>query len=327
MSWLRKSDRERADEQLAIPDAPAGVLQVCHPDWRGVRSSALAFRDPVVETCDLDVLTPHADALLSSGVTTVVIQGWPPNALGFATAASHAGLRVLAVFHSSPGQHGIDIGEAEAVNEMLNLQRAGIIHGVASVKAGLSEPFRVLGYEISPLSNRVPDLSDVEPASVPEGVNVGIFLHPMWRKNVTTQALAALQLGWHPFVMADPQVPYLSSDDLTVCGELPRDEFLSLQAGMDMTFNVTFSECHPMQPMESYVLGVPCLVSRTSSLFTDDRELWELTTVDRADDPTAIADQAARLMDAASEAVSRAQVSLSRLDETSAGLWEAFTRS
>jgi hypothetical protein len=287
----------------------------------------LAFRDPVVEASDLNVLTPHAEALTAAGVTTVVIQGWPPNASRFAKAMSSAGLQVLAVFHSSPAQHGVDIGEAEAVNEMLDLQGAGIIHGVASVKAGLTTPFQALGYDVSPLSNRVPNLGDINPASVPDGTNIGIFLHPMWRKNVTTQILAAAHVGWHSFVMEDPHVPYLSPDYLTVCGELPRDEFLSLQAAMDMTFNVTFSECHPMQPMESYVLGVPCLVSRTSELFSDDRELWDLTTIDRADNPAAIASQAARLMDDASEAVSRARESLGRLDEASAGLWEAFTRS
>jgi hypothetical protein len=303
------------------------VLQVCHPDWRGVRSSALAFGDPVVEAADLNTLTPLADEFLSTGVTTVVIQGWPPNAARFATAMASAGVRVLAVFHSSPAQHGVDIGEAEAVAEMLTLHETGIMGGVATVKADLAASFRAIGLEVSHISNRVPDLEAIVPAKVPGGSNVGIFLHPMWRKNVTTQILAAAQLGWHPFVMADPQVSYLSPDDMTICGELPRDEFLSLQAAMDMTFNVTLSECHPMQPMESYMLGVPCLISRTSSLFSDDRELWELTTVDLADNASAIAAQAERLIDNTSEAVSRAQNSLRRLDETSAGLWEAFTRT
>jgi hypothetical protein len=326
MSWLRKP-ATAVEGTLEVPSVPDGVLQVCHPEWRGVRSSALAFRDPVVEASDMSMLVPHIDAFITSGVTTVVIQGWPPHAAAFARAISNAGIRVLTVFHSSPAQHGIDIGEAEAVAEMLELQKAGVVTAVATVKAGVAQPFQTLGYQVTHISNRVPDLRAITPATVREGSNVGIFLHPMWRKNVTTQILAAMQLGWHPFVMADPRVPYLSPDDMTICGELPRDQFLSLQAAMDMTFNVTLSECHPMQPMESYVLGVPCLVSRTSELFSDDPELWELTTVALADNPTAIATQAQRLMDNASEAVSRARASLRRLDAVSVELWETFTRS
>ena len=55
------------------------------------------------------------------------------------------------------------------------------------------------------VGNRVPVLEPVEPATVAEGTNVGIFLYPMWRKNVTTQILAARKLGWRPFVMDDAQ--------------------------------------------------------------------------------------------------------------------------
>jgi hypothetical protein len=176
------------------------------------------------------------------------------------------------------------------------------------------------------VGNRVPDLGAIHPATVKEGPNVGILLYPMWRKNVTTQVLAAHELGWRPFVMADPQVPYLSPNDLTVCGELPRAEFLQILTAMDISFNVTLSECHPMMPMESYRLGVPCLISNTSDLFTDDPELHELTTVNQADNPSAIASAASRLLEHASEAVILANGSLDRTDRRSAEQWRAFTR-
>jgi len=121
-------------------------------------------------------------------------------------------------------------------------------------------------------------------------------------------------------------VPYLSRNDLTICGELSRDEFLPIQAAMDITFNVTLSECHPMLPMESYRLGVPCLMSRTSDLFADDPDLYELTTVDRADNPDAIAEAAERLLTNKAEAVALANASLDTTDRNSADQWRAFTR-
>jgi hypothetical protein len=325
MSWLRMPG-STGQPSLEIPEVPDGVLQVCHPEWRGVKSSAIAFGDPILETSDLSNLTDHLDDLVAAGVTTVVIQGWPPNAEGFATAATEAGLSVLGVFHSSPAQHGVDGGEAEAVFQMLELQRSGVMSGVATVKAGLVDPFKTLGYEIHHVGNRVPVLGVVEPVTVAEGTNVGILLFPMWRKNVTTQVLAAHDLGWRPFVMADPQVAYLSPHDLTVTGELPRDEFLSILAALDISFNVTLSECHPMMPMESYRLGVPCLISNTSDLFTDDPRLNELTTVDEPDNPAAIAAAATQLLENRDEAVTLANASLDRTDRRSAEQWRLFTR-
>jgi hypothetical protein len=326
VSWLRRFGAMSGDPSLEIPAVPDGVVQVCHPEWRGVRSSAIAFQDPVLEASNLNDLTDRIDDLIAAGGTTVVIQGWPPNAEAFARSAAEAGLSVLGVFHSSPAQHGVDGGEAEAVNQMLELQQSGVMSRVATVKAGVAESFKALGHEIRHVGNRVPELGTIEPVPVKEGTNVGILLYPMWRKNVTTQILAAHELGYRPFVMADPQVPYLSPHDLTVCGELPRDEFLAILAAMDISFNVTLSECHPMMPMESYRLGVPCLISRTSNLFSDDPRLNELTTVDQPDNPTAIARAASELLKHRDEAVSLANASLDRTDRRSAAQWLAFTR-
>ncbi len=314
-----------ATTEADLPPTPEGVLQICHPDWRGVRESAYAFGDPVIEAQDLSALIPLIDGIRSTGAETVVIQGWPRHAGAFADAASQAGLHMLAVFHSSPAQHGVDAGEAEAVTEMLTLRADGVLGGVATVKAGVARSMQDLGFDVTHIGNRVPTTEVAEPAAVAEGTNVGIFLFPMWRKNVTTQILAAHQLGWRPFVMADPNVPYLSPNDLTVCGELPRDEFLAIQAAMDITLNVTLSECHPMLPMESYRLGVPCLMSRTSEIFIDDTRLYELTTIDRADSPAAIADAAVHLFAHRNEATTLATIALDALDSRSSAQWRAFT--
>jgi hypothetical protein len=208
---------------------------------------------------------------------------------------------------------------------MLELRRNGILSGLASVKAGVAKSFRTLGYDVTHVGNRVPDLEEVTPLAVGAETNVGIFLHPMWRKNVTTQILAALELGWQPFVMANPQVAYISPVDLTICGELPRDEFLGVLAAMDITLNVTLSECHPMLPMESYRLGVPCLMSRTSDLFTEAPSLYDLTTVDQPDNPAAIARAAARLLVNRSEAIALANPALDAVDRQSADQWRTFT--
>lgn len=322
---LRRPRGDQPATTSPIPTVGGGVLQVCHPDWRGVRSSAEAFGDPILTSTDLRQLVDRIADVRNAGVTMLVIQGWPPGSEEFAREAHASGLDVRAVSHSAPSQHGVDGGEAEAVTDALNLQSEGIISALGTVKAGVSESFATLGYRVDHVPNRVPNVGLVQQHPQDQGINVGIFLFPMWRKNVTTQILATRLLGATPHVMAAPDVGYLSESDLVVHNEMPRSAFLSLLASMTISLNVTLSECHPMMPMESYRLGVPCLMSRTSDLFADDEELWELTTVDRADDPSAIASAARGLMAHRERALDLAGIALDAADTRGREAWDRFT--
>ncbi|MGI9666560.1 MAG: hypothetical protein ACR2N2_05595 [Acidimicrobiia bacterium] len=325
MSWWRGESTTSAVAVVEPPPAPRGVLQVCHPEWRGVRESARAFGDPVVTSPDLADLIPSLAAWTEAGIATLVVQGWPPGAGAFTRAAANAGFDIRAVFHSAPSQHGVDAGEAEAVSEMLGLARSDVIGRVATVKDGVVPAFRAAGFDITHLENRVPDVSATPISPAGSSPHLGIFLFPMWRKNVTTQILAALELGGTAHVMAQPAVDYLSGAPVVEHGELGRQELLSAVSGMDLTLNVTLSECHPMMPMESYRLGVPCLISQTSNLFADDPILHDLTTVAKADDPHAIAEGARELLDRRDEAVERAKAALDALDARAMASWIAFT--
>jgi ketosteroid isomerase-like protein len=66
-------------------------------------------------------------------------------------------------------------------------------------------------------------------------------------------------------------------------------------------------------------------MSRTSGVFRSDGRLWELTTVEEADDPVAIAAAARRLLTRAPEAVERARAWIARTDEAAAATWRDFT--
>ncbi len=108
-------------------------------------------------------------------------------------------------------------------------------------------------------------------------------------------------------------------------GELPRDRFLAVQASTALNLYVTLSECHPMAPLESYLSGVPALISRTSEVFRSDPRLWELATTDQPDDPTAIVSAAQRLREHRAEATERALRWISDSDSAAAAAWSKFT--
>lgn len=299
------------------------TVQVCHPDWRGVRTAAYAFGDPVVESANLG--PDLADEIADAGGNTVVVHAAPSGTGTFLRRASARGMATMQVIHSSMAQHGTDAGEAEAVSNALQLLSSHDLHRLGFVKAGVAEVFRNLGYSAYHVPNRAPNLPEIDKVALPEGLNVGVFHDPYWRKNVTTQIGAVSLLGATAHVIQTPDVSYL--EDLAVIEHraLPWEDFVALQASVDVNLYVTLSECHPMGPMESYLAGVPCLVSRTSELFCDDDRLRELTTVADLDNPTAIAEATNRLLADAPLAVDKARSWMERHDAMAAEWWQSFT--
>lgn len=302
------------------------VVQVCHPDWLGVKAATYAFRAPVFETSH-----PGEDAALivaeaqEAGARVVVVQAWPEGSAELIATCTRAGLETRAVIHSSMAQHGADHGEAQWAAAALTMTRSGELGRVGFVKAGVSEAYRALGYPAEYLPNRVPVVPDVAPIDLGSGRHVGVFLDPYWRKNVTTQLGAAALLEATAHVTARPDVPYLADADIVEHGRLRWEEMLALEASMDLNLMVTLSECHPMTPMESYLLGVPCLISPTSALFVDDGVLWQMTTVTKLDDPSAIAAAASALLERSDEAVARARGWMAGHDTRAAERFTEFT--
>lgn len=309
-----------------FPPGDPRVVQVCHPDWRGVRSATYAFRSPVVECADLERWGPDlVDGFRLAGVELVVIQGWPPGAAAFSEDAHASGIAVKCVLHSSPAQHGAEPGEAAVADEVMSLAHSGVLAGVGVVKYGVAEALRTTGHPVSYVPNRAPLLPPVAKQDLGPGLHIGVFAEPFWRKNVVTQLLALSMLDQSVgHVMRKPPVAYVEGIDLVEHGELPWDQFVVVEGSVDLNLYVTLTECHPLMPIESYLLGVPCLISRTSAVFREDPELWELTTVDRLDEPLAIAEAARALLEGRDEAMTRARDWIAKADVEAEATWGDF---
>ncbi len=303
------------------------VIQVCHPRWRGVRTVTYGFGGPIVECDDLEAWGQSLVVRMSeASVRLAVIQGWPPGAAGFARLLARAGISVKCLLHSSPVQHGAEPGEAQVVDEVLRLAKKGTLAAVGMAKAGVAEAFAAVGHPVVHVPNRAPVRGEWSRQDLGPGLHVGVFAEPFWRKNVTTQLLAVGLLdGASAHVMVKPANHYLDGLPIVEHGELPYSAFLSLQGSTDLNLYVTLSECHPSTPQESYLAGVPCLLSRTSAVFRSDPDLWELTTVDELDNPEAIARGARRLLAARDEANERARAWIEEADRLGAASWAEFT--
>ncbi len=302
------------------------VLAVCHPDWRGVRTAAHAFRDPLAMSSDVGLHTAEiVEQATTAGVSTLVVHGFPPGTAILLAAARQAGLTTRVTVHSSMAQHGAEAGEAQYMDAIAELAAHGAIARIGFVKAGVAEVFAALGLPAVHTPNRspmIPDLATFETG--PHGPHIGVFGANYWRKNVVTQLGAVALIAGTAHVMVAPPVAYLRRMAIHQHGELERDAFLAVQAAMDLNLYVSLSECHPMGPMESFLTGVPALMSRTSDLFADDPDLWDLVTVDTADNPARIAAAAHRLLEHGPDAVARARTWLDAADRAAARRWADF---
>jgi hypothetical protein len=330
---LRGGDRDSPREPILSFEswdnlAPTErVIQICHPYWRGVRTVAYSFRSPVVECDNLTLWSDYLlDQITATSVALVVVQGWPPGAAEFAGHLSEVGLPVKCVLHSSPAQHGAEAGEAAVVEEVLTLAASGVLAEVGMAKVGVPEAFTAAGHPVTYVPNRVPVMPELKRVDLGPGLHLGVFAEPFWRKNVVTQLLAVGLLDDAvAHVMRRPDVKYLDKVEVVEHGELAWDDFVALQGSVDINLYVTLSECHPSTPQESYLAGVPCLISRVSGVFADDPLLWEITSTDRLDDPSAIAEAAQRLLTRREEAVERAGTWMGQHDQRAAEIWERFT--
>jgi hypothetical protein len=209
---------------------------------------------------------------------------------------------------------------------VLSLRRSGVLTEVGMAKVGVPEAFTAAGYPVTYVPNRVPVLPRIDRVDLGPGLHIGVFAEPFWRKNVVTQLLAVGLLDDAvAHVMRRPEVSYLDEIDVVEHGEMPWEQFVALQGSVDINLYVTLSECHPSTPQESYLAGVPCLMSRVSGVFREDPRLWEITTTDLADDPSAIAAAAKGLLAVKDEAVERARAWMADHDRRAVQIWERFS--
>ncbi len=302
------------------------AIGICHPDWRGVRTAAHSFRVPIVESADLDADgAAIIDRATGAQVSTVVVHGMPPGTARFLSQASTAGLSTRAVHYSSPAQHGAGAAEWDQVTALLELLEQGALHRLGFAKAGVAEVIRSLGHDASFVAARPPRLPSVDRPDLGPGTHIGVFGEMFWRKNVATQLGAVALVRTAKAHLLQPiEVPYLQTVPHHVHGVMPWRQFMGLLGAVDINLYVSLAECLPLTPMESYRLGVPCLMSQTSILFRDDRDLWGATTVGELDNPSAVAVAAERLLAQGPTVVPAANAWLDIWDATAAETWDRF---
>lgn len=294
IAFLERVSRERPQ-----------VVAIHCPRWLGI-SSATRILFPVCyqipETAAIDPqgipdshLDRHARVLAESGVDRFVISGGDHthHRLILKVKALRPDALFDVLWHGSYVQMQDDY-EWAAIRMWIDAARAGLIRGIATVKAGMELFFRALGVPSCLLLNYVP--GDPLPApDLPDApIHAGVWISGVSFRKCPHVVLAALKLMGntvlHGAGMDERAIELARYFGLDTAGvqsrPLPQATLLDAMRRTHLSMYVTFSECCPMLPLESLRMGVPCLIGPVSHLFEDDAYLFSRLVVpfpDRAE--------------------------------------------
>ncbi|MET0370818.1 MAG: hypothetical protein ABW039_05505 [Sphingobium sp.] len=280
------------------------------PRWHGVAASTRALFDqslPVPEGHDShpdditrDDIEEYAQILVEAGVRHLIISGGDLFNLQIIEAATRLApqLRVDMLWHSNFLQMN-EPHDWNLLRHWLAALQDGTVTRIGVVKEGLEQWFQRIGIDSVFIPNVVPfDIDKVQPTPVDDVVGIWLSGSSSYRKLPHAMLLALRNVPGVTLMGSglDAQAQRMVQDLRLPFRELspkplPQSKLHARMRKTGLSLYVTISECSPMLPLESFGLGVPCLVGPSSHLFVRNKLLSDALIVRRPESPTEIADK------------------------------------
>jgi glycosyltransferase involved in cell wall biosynthesis len=266
----------------ALEMFPGHLLTIPHRDSQNILSEAVRKKlaDAIVRAgFERVVFTGYGDCLRSLIIPLSKLMG----------KSSRENIRLI--YHGSFSQNADHSKDTGYLGEVMALQKERIIGRIGFMKKGMAETMQsVTGLEATHVLTIVREDFAVTLHTLP-GLNIGVFTHDTFRKNMHSQVAAALMFKESAVHVHDhSSLSYLQSEKRLHSHPFTEsyDDFLEWLASMTMNFYVTFSECYGMVIAESLSLGIPCLASNSSGFFDYDEFLGNALVVEEYDNSEAI---------------------------------------
>lgn len=206
------------------------------------------------------------------------------------------GLIIQTYFHGSHSQVLEPYGWQRNL-EIFRLNKSNVVKKMAYCKESLINFYKSYGCDACLLTNKV-DVKKYKRTEKNKEFTIGIYAAKTenFNKNAYTQ-IAAVSLLKDKNVKID-MVPLNNSAKnfakllgVKIGGiehSIPREELLKRFANCDASLYVTFSECAPMTPLESFAEGTLCIVGNNCHYFKGE-ELEKYIVVNQENNPEEIA--------------------------------------
>ncbi len=272
-----------------------------NPNWLGVTNATKELFDNTLACEEIyrqSDIKKVANKLIECGYQKVIFSGFCIGWKDLAILLNKKGVTVQTYFHGSHSQVFERYGWARNM-EIFELAKKGIVKKMATCKAGLVDFYKNYGCNAYLLSNRV-TVKKYKKTRKDNNFVVGIYASNTsnYRKNAFAE-IAAASLLKEKNVVID-MVPLTKNAKIFakllnvkidgVDHAILREELLERMANCDIIPYVTFTECAPMTPLESFAQDVICVLGNNCHYFKNE-ELEKYIVVNEENNPEAIAEK------------------------------------
>ena len=298
----KKYDKDLEQGIKAISKIKNDYIVLHNPDWLGVSSATIELFDsnrvPIGEIFRKKDVKKVGDLILAQNITQVIFSamcvGWKE--LAYYLKEKNKNIKIKVFWHGSISQVSEPYGWQRNI-ELIEMCNEGIIEAFGTCKESLVKFYENLGIKTHFIMNNV-ILKDKIEDNKKENITIGLYAAKKddWRKNLFAQ-IAAVSLIKNATIDIIPMdyeaAEFASNLGLKVTGvdkALPRKDLLKRMAQNTLNLYVTFSECAPMLPIESFEVGTICLTGNNHHYFKNT-ELEKYLVVNNEESPTKIAEK------------------------------------
>lgn len=270
-----------------------------NPEWLGVTNATLElfgkYSLPCGEIFRKKDVKKISKTILDNGIEQIVFSamciGWKE--IAEYVKNKNSSIKIKVFWHGSLSQVLEPYGWNRHL-ELIDMCKNGIIDVFGTCKKSMIDFYKENGIKTHFLMNNV-KLDKQIKHEEPENIRIGLYASQKdnWIKNLFTQ-IAAVSLLKNVTIdlipMDNEAAQFARNLGLKVTGinkPIPRNELIERMAKNTLNLYVTFSECAPMLPLESFETDTICLVGNNNHYFKNT-ELEEYLVISNEEDPVEI---------------------------------------
>lgn len=296
-----KKYTQRVDEAVEIIKkyADKDYIVFYNPTWLGVAASTIGLfenyipLEQVFGKCNINkIVKAICDAKIENIIFSQIVDGWTDIIENVKKNNTNSNIKVI--WHGNCYEFFSDY-TWNLNKEVMKLYDEGKINCFGFVRSTMYEFYKNVGFKSCYLQNNVHKSNNGKDSIYKnDNIKIGIYnADSRELKNIYT-ALSAMSLI--PNAMADivpindgakefTEILGLKNESLQ--DYISNDELMQRIQKNDINIYPTFTENAPMFPLESFEMGVPCLLGNNNDYFVGT-ELGEYVILNREDDPVYI---------------------------------------
>ena len=282
-----------------------------NPEYTGVSNATIELFEncvPCGELLNKKEIHTVAQKLLENNIKEVIFSGF---CIGWGDLARelHANnIIVKTYFHGSHSQYLDEYGW-EMNNLIFDLEKEGIVKEMAFCKESIIDFYKEKAGNVAFLRNLVNIDYNIKPKKKKNDIiYVGVYAVQTtnWRKNVFS-SLGGIALFNEltdkkiivdivpKSSIADSFMHILGIETDGIDKAIPREKLLNRMSNCNINLYVTYSECAPMLPLESFYVKVPCLTGNNHHYF-QGTELEKYLVINNENSPKDISETIERCL-------------------------------